>query len=120
MSNLPRWQRTATRARADGDLRVGAHVYERREFQGRDIEAELEVIAYDPPRRFELKSLRGPVSYEIRHLFQAVNGGTRLDVEVDLRLGAAMRLAAKAFLKPAEREFQKDFERLKQILETES
>jgi hypothetical protein len=30
-----------------------------------------------------------------------------------------MRVAAKAFMKPAEREFRKDFERLRQILEAQ-
>jgi uncharacterized membrane protein len=117
ISNLPRWQKTAISARADGELRVGGHVYEQREFQGRDVEAELEVTQYDPPRSLDLKSLRGPVSYEIHHAFRPSNGGTRLDVQVDFKFGALIRVAAKAFMKPAEREFQKDFERLKQILE---
>ena len=118
VSNLPRWQKTAISARADGEVAVGTHIHERREFQGRDIDAELAVTEYDPPHRFELKSLRGPVSYEIRHAFNPSNGGTRLEVEVDFRFGAVMRVAAKAFMKPAERQFRKDFERLKQILET--
>jgi hypothetical protein len=78
------------------------------------------VSAYDPPHRFGLTSLRAPVSYEIHHSFRASNGGARLDVEVDLKVGALTRVAAKAFLKPAEREFRKDFERLKQILEAGS
>jgi uncharacterized membrane protein len=117
VSNLPRRQKTAISARADDELRVGAHVYERRTFQGRDIKAELEVTEYESPRRFDLKSLHAPVSYEVAHTFQPSDAGTRLDVEVDFRFGALMRVVAKAFMKPAEREFQKDFERLKQILE---
>jgi uncharacterized protein YndB with AHSA1/START domain len=120
VSNVPRWQNTAISARADGGLRLGTHVHERREFQGRVVEAELQVSAYDPPHRFGLTSLRAPVSYEIHHSFRASNGGTRLDVEVDFKVGALMRVAVKAFLKPAEREFRKDFERLKQILEAGS
>lgn len=118
MSKLPQWQKTAISARAEGDLHVGARIHERREFQGRAADTELEVTGYDPPRRFDLKSLRAPVSYAIRHAFQPKNGGTRLDVQVEFKFGALMRVAAKAFMKPAEREFRKDFERLKQILET--
>lgn len=118
MTNLPRWQKTAISARADGDLRVGARIHERREFQRRTAEAELEVTEYDPPNRFDLKSLRGPLSYEIRHDLQSAHVGTRLHVEVDFEFGPLMRVAARAFIKPAEREFQKDFQRLKQILET--
>jgi uncharacterized membrane protein len=119
VSNLPRWQKTATSARADGELRVGTRIHERREFQGREIESELEVTEYGPPHRFGLRSLRGPVSYRIQHTFQPSTAGTRLHVEVDFKFSALMRVAAKAFMKPAEREFRKDFERLQQILEAQ-
>ena len=117
VSNLPQWQKTSISAHAEGELAVGAHIHERRKFQGRSAEMELEVTAYDPPSRFDLRSLHGPVSYELRHGFRPADGGTRLHVEVTFRFGALMRVAAKAFLKPAEREFQRDFERLKEMLE---
>jgi polyketide cyclase/dehydrase/lipid transport protein len=117
VTNLPRWQKTSLSAHADGELAVGARIHERREFQGRSAEVELEVTAYDPPTRFELKSLRGPVSYELWHGLRPSDGGTRLHVGVAFKFGALMRVASKAFIKPAEREFQKDFERLKEMLE---
>jgi hypothetical protein len=118
VTNLPQWQKTAITARADGELGVGARIHERREFQGRTAETELEVTGYDSPSRFDLKSLRGPVSYEIRHTLEPAAVGTRLYVEVDFKFGPLMRVAAKAFIRPAEREFERDFERLKQILES--
>lgn len=119
VSNLPEWQSSARSAEADGEVRKGTRIRERRTFLGRDVKAELEVTAYDPPYRFDARSPRGPVSYEIRHGLEPSDGGTRLDVEVEVNVGAMMRIAAQGPLKMAEREFRSDFERLKNILETQ-
>jgi carbon monoxide dehydrogenase subunit G len=119
VSNLPEWQSSASSAEADEPLREGSRIRERRRFMGRDVKTELEVTAYEPPRRFDVKSRGGPVSYGIHHALEPAATGTRLQVKVDAKIGGMMRFAAKGPLKAAEREFRADFERLKQILETE-
>jgi uncharacterized protein YndB with AHSA1/START domain len=117
VSRLPEWQSSATEADVDGELRVGARIRERRTFIGRDVKAELEVTGYEPPRRFDVSSRSGPVSYEIRHTLKPSGGGTSLNVEVDVKVGGLMRLAAQGPLKLAEREFRADFDELKRLLE---
>jgi carbon monoxide dehydrogenase subunit G len=118
VSKLREWQGTATDAEVDGAVRVGAHIRERRRFLGRDVRTELEVTAYEPPRQFDVQSRGGPVSYTIRHTLDPAGEGTRLHVEVDVKVGTMMRIAAQGPLKIAERESRSDFERLKGILET--
>jgi carbon monoxide dehydrogenase subunit G len=117
VSKLSEWQSSAVSASADGPVRLGARIRERRKFAGRDVQTDLEVIAYEPHRRFDVKSRGGPVSFEIRHTLEPTSGGTRLAVHVDVKVGAMMRIAAAGPLKIAEREFRGDFERLEEILE---
>jgi uncharacterized protein YndB with AHSA1/START domain len=120
VSKLSEWQATATSADADGAVRPGARIRERRRFLGRDVRTELEVTAYDPPRRFDVQSRGGPVSFTIRHTLDPAGAGTRLHAQVDVKVRSMMRIAAQAPLKLAEREFRADFERLKEILESPS
>jgi carbon monoxide dehydrogenase subunit G len=115
---LPEWQESAVSAEAEGDLAVGTRIRERRKFIGKEIQTRLEVMAYEPPRRLDVKSRGGPVSFEIHHALEPANGGTRLSVNVDVKVGAMMRIAAQGPLKAAEREFRRDFDRLKEILES--
>jgi uncharacterized protein YndB with AHSA1/START domain len=117
VSKLPEWQSSATEAEIDGAVRKGARIRERRRFLGRDVRTELEVTDYRPPERFVLASRGGPVSFSIDHRLAATGDETRLDVEVDVKVGAMMRIAAQGPLKVAEREFRQDFERLKELLE---
>jgi len=119
VSNLPEWQSSARGAEADGELRTGTKIRERRTFMGRDVKTESEVTTYDPPRRFDLRSRAGPATYSIRHTLEPSNGRTRLRVEVDVKIGGMMRFAAQGPLKMAEREFRSDFQRLRTILETQ-
>jgi len=118
VSNLPAWQSSARAAEADGKVRKGARIQERRSFMGRDVKTEVEVTAYEFPERFDLRSRSGPVSYEIRHELKRAGAATRLHVRADVKVGPMMRIPAQGPLKMAEREFRSDFERLKTILET--
>jgi carbon monoxide dehydrogenase subunit G len=117
IERLPDWQSSAVSASADGELRVGTVIGEQRRFMGRDVETTDEVIAYEPPRRFDLRSRGGPVAYEIHHLLEPRDGGTRLRFEADVKVGPMMRIAAQPMLRAAARELRSDFERLKQLVE---
>jgi carbon monoxide dehydrogenase subunit G len=117
LSKLPQWQSSLAGAHAEEPMRVGTRIRERRKFMGRELNTQVEVTTYDPPRRFDLESRGGPLSFEIRHRLQPAGDGTRLDVEVEFKLGAMAGIAARPLLKPAEREFRSDFERLKRVLE---
>jgi carbon monoxide dehydrogenase subunit G len=120
VERLPEWQESAVSASVDGDVRVGSVIGEQRRFMGRDVSTKDEVTAYEPPRRFDLRSRGGPVSYEIHHTLEPDGAGTRLRVEVDVKVGAMMRLVAEAPLRAAERELRSDFARFKELAERPS
>jgi len=75
IDRLPEWQESAVSASANGPLRVGTVIGEQRRFMGRDVQTKDEVTAYEPPRRFDLKSSGGPVSYTIRHTLSRLEPG---------------------------------------------
>jgi carbon monoxide dehydrogenase subunit G len=117
IERLPEWQSSAVSAAADGELAVGTVIGEQRRFMGRDISTRDQITAFEPGRRFDVKSLDAPVTYEIHHTLEPHDAGTRLRVEVDVKVGTMMRIAAQPALKAAERELRSDFERLKELLE---
>jgi uncharacterized protein YndB with AHSA1/START domain len=118
LERLPEWQSSAIASRADGPLARGSRVVEKRRIMGREIENELEVTAYEPPRRLALKALRGPVRFTVDHELVEDAGATSLHVVAEAATGRLMKLAHPLLARTAEEELRSDFERLKQLLES--
>jgi uncharacterized membrane protein len=112
--NVPEWQESAVSAEW---LEQGRRFRERRHFMGREADLELEVVAVEPARRFDVRGVNAPVKFEIRHSFEQVDGGTRVQVHGEAKLGGALRLAAGVARRQAEHQFRRDFQRLKELLE---
>jgi uncharacterized membrane protein len=117
--NLPEWQESAIEAEWEdgGPVGLGSRMREKRSFLGRTAENELEVTAYEPDRRFDLKALSGPIRFQVSHSFEPTDGATRLRVVVEGEAGGMMRLAGQMVARQAERQFRADLERLKTVLE---
>jgi uncharacterized membrane protein len=118
--NLPSWQASADEAawEDDGPVQRGSRMRERRTFMGRTLESTLEVSAFEPQRRFELEAAGGPLPLRVRHEFEPENGSTRIHVVAEGEPGGLFKFAERMAAKQAERQFTRDFERLKQILES--
>jgi uncharacterized protein YndB with AHSA1/START domain len=114
---LPEWQSSAASAEAEGSVGVGMRIRERRRFMGREFAVVHEVTAYDPPHRFDIRSVEGPLPLSVRHTLEASGGGTHLEVVGEAIPKGMLRFAASAAAKAAEQEFRRDFERLKELLE---
>lgn len=112
--NLPDWQESAVDA---GWIEEGSRFRERRSFLGRNADIELEVTALEQDRRFDVRSVSGPVRFEIRHSFEAGGAVTTLRVTAEAAIGGALRFAASMAKKQAERQFRSDLHRLKEVLE---
>jgi carbon monoxide dehydrogenase subunit G len=110
VSNLPAWQ-SGVRSATERDGRIE----ESRSLLGRDFDTSLEIVEREAPRVFTLRALDGPVRFTVRHELEQVDTGTRLTVSAE---GDVPGFAAGLLARGAERQFRKDFERLKQILET--
>jgi carbon monoxide dehydrogenase subunit G len=110
VSNLPAWQ-TGVKSATQRDGRVE----ESRSIFGKELNTTLEIVDHEAPRLFTLRALDGPVSFTVRHELNPADGGTRLTVTAE---GDVPGFAAGLLARGAEKQFRKDFERLKQILES--
>jgi uncharacterized protein YndB with AHSA1/START domain len=114
---LPDWQGSLVAVDATGEMGVGARFQETRRFLGREYRVVSEVAAYDPPHRFEVRSVEGPVPFSVRHTLEPSGGGTHLEAVGEANPKGVLRFAAGGIAMTAEAEFRRDFERLKQLLE---
>jgi uncharacterized protein YndB with AHSA1/START domain len=117
LEHLPDWQSSAVSSKPDGRLAVGTRIRERRSMLGRELDNELEVTAYDPPRRFALEGRSGPVPLSIDHELVEKDGKTVVRVHAQAEPGALYKLAEPMIKRTAEQELRTDFERLKGRLE---
>jgi carbon monoxide dehydrogenase subunit G len=117
VEKLPEWQGSVVSSRANGPLREGSRIVERRSLLGHEAETELEVTAYEPARRFALRTLSGPVELAIDHDLEAAGNNTRLHVTASGKPGGLLRFAGRAVEAKARHELHRDFERLKANLE---
>jgi uncharacterized membrane protein len=113
--NVPEWQESADSAEWIED---GRRFRERRNFMGRTAEIEMEVEALEAGRRFDVRAVKAPVKFEIRHSFESRDGGTLLRVHGEAKLSGALRFAAGMAKRQAESQFRRDFQRLKGVLES--
>jgi len=88
---------------------------ESRSLLGRELHTTLEIVEREEPRLFTLRALDSPVPFTVRHELEPADGGTRLTVMAE---GDVPGFAAGLLARRAEKHFRKDFERLKQILES--
>lgn len=110
VSNLPTWQASVQSA-TERDGRVE----ESRSLLGRELHTTLEIVEREAPHLFTLRALDSPFLFTVRHELEPAHGGTRLTVAVD---GEMPGIAAALFARRAEKQFRRDFERLKEILES--
>ena len=78
VEKLAQWMSELVEAKqsSDGPMGVGTTISAVAKPLGRRAESTLEVVEYDPNRRFMLKSTSGPVANEDTFTFEPVEGGT--------------------------------------------
>jgi hypothetical protein len=85
---------------------------------GRNMEAIVEVSAYEPNRRFDLRVASGPLPIDGGHEFHETAAGTRIDFVAQGQPGGPLRLAEPLFARVLKRQFGGYYERLKAVLES--
>jgi uncharacterized protein YndB with AHSA1/START domain len=118
VEKLPEWQSSAVESSAEGPMREGTRIKERRRLLGREAQTELEVTAYEPPRRLTLRSLSGPVRLTVDHELVEKDGGTLLRLVAEGQSSTFLKLAQPLLARTVEGELRSDFGRLKEILES--
>ncbi|MCI0607473.1 MAG: SRPBCC family protein [Anaerolineae bacterium] len=120
--NLPRWRTTALEVRKSftGPLAVGSIFKGRFTFLGRRFEGNLEIIVYEPNRRYATRMVEGPFPLETHYILDATKIGTWFTFIVEGRPGGFFRLAEPLVVSLAKRFFESDLYNLKEMLEAEA
>jgi ligand-binding SRPBCC domain-containing protein len=101
-----------------GALKQGSRLREVRKGPlGRDVSSLVEVSAFEPNRRFNLRILEGPLPIDGSHTFSAENDGTRIDFTAEGRPGGPMRLLEPLLARVLKRQFKEYYAALKRNLE---
>jgi carbon monoxide dehydrogenase subunit G len=112
VSNLPRWQSGVHSAE-----REGSQIHESRHMLGRGLQTTLEIEAEERPRLFTIRAVASPVPFTVRHELEPSGAGTKLTVIGEGDAGLLPGFASGIMARRAEKQFRKDFERLKRLLE---
>jgi carbon monoxide dehydrogenase subunit G len=114
VSNLPSWQSGVHSATREGD-----RIHESRHLLGRELSTTLAIDEEERPLVFAIRALDSPVPFTVRHALEPnQSGGTRLSVVGEGDAGMLPGFAAGLMARRAEKQFRKDFERLKRLLES--
>jgi uncharacterized membrane protein len=120
LQNGPQWQTGLFEVRriTQGSLGIGSQFASVRKFLGRKLEANVEIVAYEPNRKIVIKSPSGSVPFEQSFLFEPVADGTRLATLIELHTSGFMGLAEPMIAGSLKREMEAAFGDLKDLLET--
>jgi len=119
LSKVPEWQSGAVEVREpSGEIAVGTTYVEVLRFLGRRIEATIQVTEYESPRRFSIKTLSGPIPFQVEHTLEPDGAeGTKLSVTLEGEPGGFFRLAEPLVMRNAQRQVENDFATLKRMVE---
>ena len=96
---LWRWNSAvdAVRPRSGSPGEVGSTFVMERELPGGRAENEVEVLVWEPPREFAMRTRSGPTPFVYRYRFSPERDGTRLELDAAVELqGVADRLGGLA------------------------
>ena len=117
---LPTWQTTTLSSVPDGPMGVGTRLREiHRAPGGKELASVAEVTEYVPGRAFALHVIEGtPV--DLRITLEPRDGGTLMRFHAFGRLTGVLRLAQPLLQRVLKRQFARQCETLKRILETQA
>lgn len=84
---------------------------------GRGVDNDAIVTEHEPPRRAAMKGLSSSAPFEVTLAFEAIEGGTRVDIETVFHLRGVMRLIGPMFVKGYERGWERGLANLKRMME---
>lgn len=120
-SNLPKWQESAIGIDHDGTpVHKGSRVVVTRQAGPRKMDMTVEFAELDPPRRWVIRGVDGPVRGNAKGTVEPLDNGQRSRVTIDLDFdghGIGKVLVPLIVRRQAAREMPGNMQRLKQQLE---
>lgn len=119
--NWPKWQTSISESRqtTPGPVGVGTRGVNVRTVMGQRVETTFEVTEFTLNQSFAVRSLSGPVSYEVRVTLTPVAGGTRLHQILQGEPKGFFKVAEPLLASTVKKDFAEDLARLKALLESQ-
>jgi hypothetical protein len=77
----------------------------------------MEITEFEPNRKFTLRSMSGPFPLQATVTFEGIEGGTQVNAIIEGEPGGFFKLAEPLIVSIAKRQFQSDFDNLKDLME---
>lgn len=119
----PQWMTELVESKkiSEGPMGVGTTWSAVIHLLGRRIESTLEVIEYEPNRKYSFKHTSGPIPIEKDEFtFDSVAGGTKVTHAVEAEPGGFFRLAEPLIARMTQRQFEANFGNLKDLLDAQA
>jgi len=104
-------------ATTDGPTRVGSRYRETRTMRGKEEQAELEVVAHEPPESYAVRNLTEGIETVYRYAFRPEAKGTRVDLICEVTASGVRKLLLPLVVAELKKEDGDHLQRLKRVLE---
>lgn len=101
----------------EGPVRVGTRYRETRMMRGKEEQAELEVVSYEPNQKYAVKNLTEGIETVYQYTFHPEANGTRVDLVCEVKAGGVKKLMLPLVVSILKKEDGDHLQRLKQVLE---
>jgi carbon monoxide dehydrogenase subunit G len=118
-ANDAKWQSDLVRSEqtSQGPIAVGTTGLYVQKLMGQELKNDVVVTVYEAPKRFGMKTTSGPVQFEVQVSLEEMGGGTHLTLNAKGEPGGVFKVAEGLLKKELEKTFERDLQKLKQILE---
>ena len=119
--NFPAWNSAVeTVRRTTGAGAVGSTYAMKRRLPSGSAANELEILAFEQPREFAIRTTSGPTPFVYRYRFSPEDGETVVQLDAEVELGGTAALVGPLARRFVKRGVDENFATLKRILEERS
>lgn len=101
----------------DGPIGVGTRYRETRLMHGREQQAELEIVAFEPARKYAMQNVTDGIETTYRYNFQPERDGTRIDLVCEVKASGIKKLMLPLVAAILKKEDGDHLQRVKKVLE---
>ena len=101
----------------EGPVRVGTRYRETRLMNGKEQQAELEVVEYEPQQKYAMKNVTEGIETVYRYMFHPEADGTRVDLACEVKAGGLKKLMLPMVVSILKKEDGDHLQKVKKALE---
>jgi carbon monoxide dehydrogenase subunit G len=118
-ANAPKWMVGFIESKilTEGEPRVGLQYMFVSKFLGQKMEMKSEITVWDPPARYEYKTVDAPISMQGGFTFTAEDGGTLVTMRGEGEFGGLFKLAEGMMKSQMDKQMEDTIQGLKKALE---